>query len=138
MVFQSASPALSADDDDSPSPQNEDVEYENHTENGKSESKSSDDALSNEKKEPDNPLNEFSFFTEGFTGKFKAQFNKFSAEKQKTYSRNDMNLRVLLRLDRNQIYTVEDLRNEMTLERALRLLFDTLYGHDNIFNRISP
>ena len=81
---------------------------------------------------------EFNIFTERLTGKFKAQFSKFSVEEQESYSQENMNLRALLGLDPDHVYTVDNFSSEVTLERALRLLFNARYGHDDISQRISP
>ena len=68
------------------------------------------------------------YFDTGLTAKIKAQFNKMSAEEQESYSQENMNLRALLRLDPNHVYTTEDLQSESILERALRLLFNAEKG----------
>ncbi|MCJ1268526.1 hypothetical protein MMC22_008414, partial [Lobaria immixta] len=47
---------------------------------------------------------------------------------QQQYSPADMNLCALLSLDPDKVYLVEDLEDEETLDRALRLLFLARYG----------
>lgn len=58
----------------------------------------------------------------------KEQYGKLSSKQQEEWSPADMNLRALLTLDPTKVYGVKDLEDEMTLDRALRLLFAARYG----------
>lgn len=58
----------------------------------------------------------------------KEQYGKLSSKQQEEWSPADMNLRALLTLDLTKVYGVKDLEDEMTLDRALRLLFAARYG----------
>lgn len=49
-----------------------------------------------------------------------------------------MNLRALLRLDPQKLYTTENLEKEEILERALRILFHERNGQQTEYVRISP
>ncbi|MCJ1266242.1 hypothetical protein MMC22_006125 [Lobaria immixta] len=68
----------------------------------------------------------------------KGHYNKLSAREQEEWSPADMNLRALLSLDPDKVYAVEDLNDELTLDRALRLLFAARFVQRNQHLQISP
>ncbi|MCJ1428041.1 hypothetical protein MMC29_005948 [Sticta canariensis] len=99
---------------------------------------SSDDDVDFEDKEDDVSLDIFSeenkkltmndFVLESITTKaLKAKYTKIGSKKQENWTPNKMNIRLLLSLSPDRVYTVEDLDSKKVLNRALQILFYAQY-----------
>ncbi|KFY93428.1 hypothetical protein V498_04442 [Pseudogymnoascus sp. VKM F-4517 (FW-2822)] len=72
------------------------------------------------------------------TTELKKAFQHQAVALQESFSQEEYNLRLLLSLPRDKIYTVADLNDPMILERALRILFCRRIGSSSPVARLGP
>jgi hypothetical protein len=68
----------------------------------------------------------------------KRNFRRLEYADQEQFDQDEMNLRLILSLSPDRVYTMEDLNDKDVLDRALRLLFINRSGQENLSMRISP
>lgn len=72
------------------------------------------------------------------TKTLRKDFMKLTASQQEAFNQDEMNLRQLLSLSPDRVYTLEDLEDSDVLDRALRLLYQARFGQTRQNTRISP
>lgn len=70
--------------------------------------------------------------------RLKQDYSRLSQGEQENYDQEDLNFKQLLSLDPNKVYELDDLENEKVLDRALRLLYLSKFGREEIQIRVSP
>lgn len=121
--------------DDDLSYQNEEESTDEDLEDDEAEEASASDIFSPEHEE----LTMDDLALESITTKsLKAKYSKMSSQEQENWTPDEMNIRSLLSLSPDRVYTVEDLNNEEILDRGLRILFHARYGQRKQFMRVSP
>lgn len=65
-------------------------------------------------------------------------YNSLTRKKQEQWDQDEWNLRMLLSLSPDRIYTVQDLEIEEIHDRALRLLYRLRFGQSKDYARVSP
>ena len=65
-------------------------------------------------------------------------YNNLTRKEQETWDQDEWNLRNLLTLSPDRVYTLEDLADEDIHDRALRLLYRARFGQSRDYARISP
>ena len=86
-------------------------------------------------------LNDADIFDSLFSTTFqkaKDAFKHMTAYEQEIYDQDELNIRMVLHLDPDYVYTHMDLEEPETLERALILLCQARFGADEPHLRISP
>ncbi|OBT75776.1 hypothetical protein VF21_05558 [Pseudogymnoascus sp. 05NY08] len=72
------------------------------------------------------------------TAELKKAFQHQAIGLQESFSQEEFNLRLLLSLPRDKIYTIADLNDPMILERGLRILFCRRIGSSSPVARLGP
>ena len=68
----------------------------------------------------------------------KSLYWKLETDQLEMFNQDLLNLRLLLQLDPNRVYILEDLEDQDVLARALRLLYDSMFGIKKSDIRLSP
>lgn len=68
----------------------------------------------------------------------RAEFNRLSASDQESVNQERLDMQRLLSLDPTRIYKLEGLEDNQVLEQALRLLYLSKFGRDELYTCVSP